>query len=242
LGKGLIDINSPEISILALASLAMSLITNYLWSVQAAELSETNISLVNFDIALEAKANAIPIFVTSPGKDTYSRSSKNVTQEVKAGPVKNTVNSSISIAKSEKTGNAEKLNKAAPGKQVEVNPDRMNIAEQEALIASLTDREKEVFLLAADGMKNGQIAQALNSSESSVKVHRSRMVSKLSMSSVENLAKLKKSLSSIGVLGDPVVEPIKKVVLGSTVQTNIEFSKYRVDVAFPDDTNSKPVN
>jgi DNA-binding CsgD family transcriptional regulator len=242
LGRGLIDINSPEISILALASLAMSLITNYLWSVQAAELSETNISLVNFDIALEAKANAIPIFVTSPGKNTYSRSSKNVTQEVKAGPVKNTANGSISVAKSDKAGNAEKLNKAAPGKQAEVNPDRMNIAEQEALIASLTDREKEVFLLAADGMKNGQIAQALNSSESSVKVHRSRMVSKLSMSSVENLAKLKKSLSSIGVLGDPVVEPIKKVVLGSTVQTNIELSKDRVDVAFPDATNSKPVN
>jgi DNA-binding CsgD family transcriptional regulator len=220
----------------------MSLITNYLWSVQAAELSETNISLVNFDIALEAKANAIPIFVTSPGKNTYLRSSKNVTQEVKAGPVKNTANGSISVAKSEKTSNAEKANKATPVKQVEANPDRMNIAEQEALIAPLTDREKEVFLLAADGMKNGQIAQALNSSESSVKVHRSRMVSKLSMSSTENLAKLKKNLSSIGALGEAAVEPIKKVVLGSTVQTNIELSKDRIDAALPDATNSKPVN
>jgi FixJ family two-component response regulator len=242
LGRGLIDVNSPEIGILALASLALSLISNYLWTVQAAELSETNISLINFDIALEAKANAVPIFVTAPGRNMHVNASKSFTKEVKAEPVKNTANSSISGAKSEKTSNAEKANKATPVKQVEANPDRMNIAEQEALLASLTDREKEVFLLAADGMKNGQIAQELNSSESSVKVHRSRMVSKLSMSSVENLAKLKKNLSSIGVLGDPVVEPIKKVVLGSTVQTNIELSKDRVDVAFPDATNSKPVN
>jgi DNA-binding CsgD family transcriptional regulator len=118
----------------------------------------------------------------------------------------------------------------------------MNIAEQEALLASLTDREKEVFLLAADGMKNGQIAQELNSSESSVKVHRSRMVSKLSMSSTENLAKLKKNLSAIGALGKPAVEPIKKVVLGSTVQTNVELSKDQIDVAPSDATNTKQVN
>jgi DNA-binding CsgD family transcriptional regulator len=242
LGRGLIDINSPEIGILALASLALSLITNYLWSVQAAELSETNISLVNFDIALEAKANAVPIFVTAPGKNMHARSSKNLTKEVKAEPVKNPANSSISVAKSEKAGYVEKLNKSAPVKQAEANPDRMNIAEQEALLASLTDREKEVFLLAADGMKNGQIAQELNSSESSIKVHRSRMVSKLSMSSVENLAKLKKSLGSIGALGNPVVEPIKKVVLGSTVQTNVELSKDQIDVASSDATNTKQVN
>lgn len=242
LGRGLIDINSPEIGILALASLALSLISNYLWTVQAAELSETNISLINFDIALEAKANAVPIFVNAPGRNMHPNAFKNFSKEVKAEPVKNTANSSISGAKSEKASNAEKVNKAAPGKQVEANPDRMNIAEQEALLASLTDREKEVFLLAADGMKNGQIAQELNSSESSVKVHRSRMVSKLSMSSTENLAKLKKNLSAMGALGKPAVEPVKKVVLGSTVQTNVELSKDQIDVASSDASNTKQVN
>jgi DNA-binding CsgD family transcriptional regulator len=242
LGRGLIDINSPEIGILALASLGLSLMTNYLWSIQAAELSETNMSLINFDIALEAKANAIPVFVTAPGKSTHTKSSKMFTKVVKAEPVKNTANSGDSVAKSEKAGNAEKVNKAAPGKQAEVNPDEMNNAEQEALLASLTDREKEVFLLAADGMKNGQIAQELNSSESSIKVHRSRMVSKLSMNSVESLGKLKKNLSAMGALGKPAVEPIKKVVLGSTVQTNIELSKDQVNGAFPDGVDPKQAN
>jgi DNA-binding CsgD family transcriptional regulator len=216
--------------------------TNYLWSIQAAELSETNMSLINFDIALEAKANAIPVFVTAPGKSTHTKSSKMFTKVVKAEPVKNTANSGDSVAKSEKAGNAEKVNKAAPGKQAEVNPDEMNNAEQEALLASLTDREKEVFLLAADGMKNGQIAQELNSSESSIKVHRSRMVSKLSMNSVESLGKLKKNLSAMGALGKPAVEPIKKVVLGSTVQTNIELSKDQVNGAFPDGVDPKQAN
>jgi DNA-binding CsgD family transcriptional regulator len=242
LGRGLIDINSPEIGVLALTSLGLSLITNYLWSIQAAELSETNMNLINFDIALEAKANAMPVFVTAPSKNTHTKSSKIFTKEVKAEPVKNTANSSTPVAKSEKAGNTEKVSKVAPGKQAEVNPDEMNIAEQEALLASLTDREKEVFLLAADGMKNGQIAQELNSSESSIKVHRSRMVSKLSMSSTENLAKLKKNLSAIGALGKPAVEPIKKVVLGSTVQTNVELSKDQIDVAPSDATNTKQVN
>jgi DNA-binding CsgD family transcriptional regulator len=242
LGRGLIDINSPEIGVLALTSLGLSLITNYLWSIQAAELSETNMNLINFDIALEAKANAMPVFVTAPSKNTHTKSSKIFTKEVKAEPVKNTANSSTPVAKSEKAGNTEKVSKVAPGKQAEVNPDEMNIAEQEALLASLTDREKEVFLLAADGMKNGQIAQELNSSESSIKVHRSRMVSKLSINSVENLAKLKKNLSATLVLGKPAVDPIKKVVLGSTVQTNIELSKDRVDGAFPDATNPQQAN
>ena len=68
LGRGLIDVNSPEIGILAVASLALSLICNYLWSVQAAELSETNINLINFNIALEAKARAVPVFQDSPRK------------------------------------------------------------------------------------------------------------------------------------------------------------------------------
>jgi hypothetical protein len=68
LGRGLIDVNSPEIGILAVASLALSLICNYLWSVQAAELSETNINLINFNIALEAKARAVPVFQDAPRK------------------------------------------------------------------------------------------------------------------------------------------------------------------------------
>lgn len=192
LGRGLIEINSFEIGVLALSSLVLSLITNYLWSVQASELSETDIKLVNFGIALEAKKNAVPVFVTSPSKRGKSKQPKADSKEVKNEAKKDTIYSATSAEKSEK---AEKLVKSATAKLPELNPDNLSIAEQEALFAQLTDREKEVFVLAADGMKNGQIAQALDSSESSIKVHRSRMVSKLSMSNVESLAKLKQNLN-----------------------------------------------
>ena len=64
------------------------------------------------------------------------------------------------------------------------------------LISKLTDKEKEVFLLAADGKKNGEIAALLNASEASVKVHRSRMTSKLGLKSVDDLAKLRDMTSN----------------------------------------------
>jgi DNA-binding NarL/FixJ family response regulator len=62
--------------------------------------------------------------------------------------------------------------------------------EKLALLEKLTDKEREVFFLAADGKKNGEIATILNSSEASVKVHRSRMTGKLGMKKPEDLKKL----------------------------------------------------
>jgi hypothetical protein len=46
----------------------------------------------------------------------------------------------------------------------------------------------------------------------------------------------------MGALGKPAVEPIKKVVLGSTVQTNIELSKDQVNGVFPDGADPKQAN
>jgi len=186
LGQGLIDTSSTEIRILALASLVLSLVTNYLWSIQAAELSQTDINLVNFDIALEAKANAVPVFITAPSKKGQSKQ-----------PKKDTLYSGSTFDKTEKADKvdkSEKASKAQAVKQAVVNPDQLSIPEQEALLALLTSREREVFLLAAEGMKNGQIAEALSSTESSIKVHRSRMLSKLAISNVEGLVKLKQNL------------------------------------------------
>ena len=240
LGRGLIDINSPEIAILALGSLGLSLVSNYLWSIQAAELSETDINLVNFDIALEAKANAVPVFVKSPSKRGQAKQAKKTIKEVKAETKKDTIYSGVSADKSEKAEKVEKADKSAKTttvKQPEANPDQMSASEQEALIALLTDREKEVFLLAADGLKNGQIAQALNSSESSIKVHRSRLVSKLSMSNVESLAKLKKNLGLSAVITAPGVEVLAEVVAEPLAQATVGLSNGNADALFPGNAN-----
>ena len=243
LGRGLIDINSPEIGILALGSLILSLVTNYLWSIQAAELSETDIQLVNFDIALEAKANAVPVFVTAPSKRGQFKQAKKATKEVKAESKKDTIYSSVAEEKSESSEKAEKADKlakpvkAVAPKQPEANPDQLSIAEQEALLASLTDREREVFLLAADGLKNGQIAQALDSSESSIKVHRSRMVSKLTMSNVESLAKLKANLGLNAVISEPAVEAAAEVVAEPVVHAAVDLGQDHSSPLFPNGSN-----
>jgi len=122
LGRGLIDIASAEIGILALASLLLSLVTNYLWSIQAAGLSETDIQLVNFGIALEAKANAVPVFVTAPSKKGQSKQERRDVKGVKNGGKKDTLYSYIFPDK------ASKAARLAIVEQVEVSPDSFSSA------------------------------------------------------------------------------------------------------------------
>jgi len=221
LGQGITEISSTEIRVLSLASLFLSLVTNYLWSIQAAELSQTDIKLVNFSIALAAKANAVPVFVTAPSKKGLMKQARNAVKgdsklEIKADSKteekKGAIYGAISAKVSEK---ADKANKVTTAKSTETNPESLSADEQAALLARLTEREKEVFMLAADGMRNGQIAQALNSSESSIKVHRSRMTAKLGMSSVENLAKLKKALGLSEAAAAEVAVAVPEVVAES---------------------------
>jgi DNA-binding NarL/FixJ family response regulator len=76
---------------------------------------------------------------------------------------------------------------------ISVNPDLLTEEEKLSLLEKLTDKERDVFFLAADGKKNGEIAMILNSSEASVKVHRSRMTGKLGMKKPEDLKKLIKN-------------------------------------------------
>jgi hypothetical protein len=109
LGRGLIDINSPEIRILALASFILSLVSNYLWSVQAAELSETNINLFNFNIALEAKANAVPVFEESPRKRYQSKRPKKSIEEVNSEERKEVTYGGPVQKQSEIQGNVEAI-------------------------------------------------------------------------------------------------------------------------------------
>jgi DNA-binding CsgD family transcriptional regulator len=86
--------------------------------------------------------------------------------------------------------------KADTNETISVNPELLTETEKLALLEKLTDKEREVFFLAAEGKKNGEIATILNSSEASVKVHRSRMTGKLGMKKPEDLKKLISKTSS----------------------------------------------
>lgn len=109
-----------------------------------------------------------------------------------------TVKSSISVKdvipsidKSDKVIKERKIiDKPQTVETVQINPDLLNETEKLDLLEKLTDKERDVFFLAAEGKKNGEIAAILNSSEASVKVHRSRMTGKLGMKKPEDLKKL----------------------------------------------------
>ena len=57
-------------------------------------------------------------------------------------------------------------------------------------VASLTPREKEVFTLVVTGMLNKQVAFELGTSEKTIKVHRARVMQKMSAESFADLVRL----------------------------------------------------
>lgn len=67
-------------------------------------------------------------------------------------------------------------------------------------VATLTPREREVMDLVVRGLANKQIAYQLGLSEKTVETHRSRVMKKLSVSSVADLVRL-----SIGLNGDDAI-------------------------------------
>lgn len=71
--------------------------------------------------------------------------------------------------------------------------------ETEQALSALSDRERDVFLLIGQGHTNTQIAQTLNLSESTVKSHVGRVLSKLGLSSrVQTVIRA----YELGVVGD----------------------------------------
>jgi FixJ family two-component response regulator len=75
----------------------------------------------------------------------------------------------------------------------------------EARLASLTARERQVFLLVADGLANKNIATQLDLSLQTVKLHRGRVMQKLHADSVADLVRLAEKIRSQGS-GDRIQE------------------------------------
>jgi RNA polymerase sigma factor (sigma-70 family) len=75
---------------------------------------------------------------------------------------------------------------------------RHQIAELQRRHASVTPREREVFVLVVSGLLNKQVAWELGISEKTVKVHRARVVKKMGAQSLPELVRM------AWVLGIPV--------------------------------------
>ncbi len=67
---------------------------------------------------------------------------------------------------------------------------KLDQAEIDSRVASLTDREREIFQLVAQGMANKAIAANLDISERTVEVHRSQVMKKLGVRSLAQLVRL----------------------------------------------------
>ena len=65
---------------------------------------------------------------------------------------------------------------------------RMELADAQRLIESLTQREREILAMVAGGLLNKQIANRLRIKEGTVKAHRSHIMDKLQVTSVAELA------------------------------------------------------
>jgi FixJ family two-component response regulator len=79
--------------------------------------------------------------------------------------------------------------------------DEKTVADLRSLYESLTPREREVLALATAGMMNKVIAEKLEVSEVTVKVHRSNIMRKLRTRSLADLARM------VDALGIPPVRP-----------------------------------
>jgi len=160
-GGDYIVVTSGVVYWTSLINLAAVLINNIAWSLQISE-----------DLLIQGGLVKVTNTAKSATQQKFTEKLSFINREDK--PVK------------EKTINK----KSDSSDNIVVNPDLLSEAEKLSLLEKLTDKEREVFLLAADGKKNGEIATILNSSEASVKVHRSRLTAKLGMKKPEELKKL----------------------------------------------------
>ena len=185
IGDQYIIITSDVVKLTGVAFLISTIINNMVWSLQNAQ-----------DILIGHPARMDQFVARSNISSLVNKTSKNTS---KASNVSTDFSLTINQSQDNKTSNSVKPKVT----EAKVVTDLTSLSHEEklSLVEKLTDKEREVFLLAADGKKNGEIASLLNASEASVKVHRSRMTSKLGLKSVTDLAKLR----------DDVAKPTEKV-------------------------------
>ncbi|MCH8963046.1 MAG: response regulator transcription factor [Bacteroidetes bacterium] len=88
--------------------------------------------------------------------------------------------------------------------------ERAALARIERRIASLTSREYQVFALVITGLLNKQIAAELGVTEKTVKVHRARVMQKMEVVSLAELARLAERIGNISVEGNLITGEVVK--------------------------------
>lgn len=179
IGDQYIIVDSDVVKITAFAFLISTIINNMVWSLQNAQ-----DILIGHAQTLQSKSHNSESTVVNKKTEKFINSGFSL-----SGLMDQSNNQGISKIRSEskEVNSAEKKSVA----KLITNLDLLTKEEKLSLLDKLTDKEKEVFILAADGKKNGEIAIILNSSEASVKVHRSRMTTKLGIKLIADLAKLR---------------------------------------------------
>jgi DNA-binding CsgD family transcriptional regulator len=173
-GNDYIVVSSEIVYLTSMVNLIATLVANIAWSIQISE-----------DLLINGGAVKVNFSNKLPAQEKLSGKNSIINKENKSVNEK---------SNNKKDGNNETIS---------VNPDLLTEEEKLSLLEKLTDKERDVFFLAADGKKNGEIATILNSSEASVKVHRSRMTAKLGMKKPEDLKKLIKNSNDSVESKDP---------------------------------------
>jgi DNA-binding CsgD family transcriptional regulator len=173
-GNDYIVVSSEIVYLTSMVNLIATLVANIAWSIQISE-----------DLLINGGAVKVNFSNKLPAQEKLSGKNSIINKE----------NKSVN----EKSNNTKEGN----NETISVNPDLLTEEEKLSLLEKLTDKERDVFFLAADGKKNGEIATILNSSEASVKVHRSRMTAKLGMKKPEDLKKLIKNSNDSVESKDP---------------------------------------
>lgn len=179
IGDQYIIITSDIVKITGLAFLISTIINNMVWSLQNAQ---------DILVGHASTNNPLSSFKDVKAKEHGSN---------KASKINNDDSVSFNLDIPTVSHNKESVKPKVKSTESKFVTDLSLLTHEEklALLEKLTDKEREVFFLAADGKKNGEIASLLNASEASVKVHRSRMTSKLGLKSVGDLSKLRDDVS-----------------------------------------------
>lgn len=119
------------------------------------------------------------------------------------------------------------------------NISKLTIDEKEQLLNQLTGKEGDVFRLAAIGKKNKEIATMLSLSEASVKVHKSRLTSKLGVKTADELAQFLTNKHPLDMVSAKQSKTAASTLEPHKVESNFTVPVFTKQSINPDSSNTE---